>query len=43
MKPDVWKYHLRQMAAFEDPLVYLRRFLPSAEAMESAETVVANP
>lgn len=31
VKPDVWKYHLRQMAATEDPLSYLRRFLPTHE------------
>lgn len=35
IKPDVWKYHLRQMAAADDPFVYLRRFLPSAESAES--------
>jgi hypothetical protein len=28
IKPDVWKYHLRQMAAAEDPVGYLSRFLP---------------
>ena len=28
VKPDVWKYHLRQMAISEDPLNYLCRFLP---------------
>lgn len=27
-KPDVWKYHLRQMAGAEDPIEYLSRFLP---------------
>lgn len=32
IKPDVWKYHLRQMAATEDPMVYLRRFLPVGES-----------
>ncbi|MGO9436485.1 MAG: hypothetical protein ACLPH3_19795 [Terracidiphilus sp.] len=31
IKPDVWKYHLRQMAAAEDPFAYLRRFLPMQE------------
>jgi hypothetical protein len=31
IKPDVWKYHLRQMAAAEDPFTYLRRFLPNLE------------
>jgi hypothetical protein len=29
IKPDVWKYHLRQMAAVEDPIDYLCRFLPA--------------
>ena len=28
IKRDVWKYHLRQMAAAEDPIAYLVRFLP---------------
>jgi hypothetical protein len=28
IKPDVWKYHLRQMAAAADPIEYLCRFLP---------------
>ncbi len=31
IKPDVWKYHLRQMAAAEDPIDYLCRFLPASE------------
>jgi hypothetical protein len=34
IKPDVWKYHLRQMAAAEDPLAYLRRFLPAPESIQ---------
>ncbi|HEX4284768.1 MAG TPA: hypothetical protein VHZ28_06715 [Terracidiphilus sp.] len=34
VKPDVWKYHLRQMAATEDPMIYLTRFLPTHEAAE---------
>lgn len=29
IKPDVWRYHLRQMAATEDPVAYLCRFLPA--------------
>jgi hypothetical protein len=29
VKRDVWKYHIRQMAAAEDPMLYLCRFLPS--------------
>jgi hypothetical protein len=36
IKPDVWKYHLRQMAATEDAMVYLKRFLPLQEAVGRA-------
>jgi hypothetical protein len=28
IKPDVWRYHLRQMAIADDPIAYLCRFLP---------------
>jgi len=42
IKPDVWKYHLRQMAAAEDPIDYLCRFLPAQSQVmmqqESAST-----
>ena len=31
IKRDAWKYHLRQMAAAEDPLQYLCRFLPAQD------------
>lgn len=31
IKPDVWKYHLRQMAVSADPVDYLCRFLPAAD------------
>jgi hypothetical protein len=31
IKPDVWKYHLRQMAASDDPIDYLCRFLPAQD------------
>ena len=31
IKADVWKYHIRQMAASEDPIAYLGRFLPQPE------------
>jgi hypothetical protein len=31
IKPDVWKFHLRQMAASEDPIDYLCRFLPAQD------------
>lgn len=31
VKPDVWKYHLRQMASSGDPIAYLCRFLPAED------------
>jgi hypothetical protein len=31
IKPDVWKYHLRQMAASDDAIDYLCRFLPAQD------------
>ena len=31
IKADVWKYHLREMAVSEDPLRYLKRFMPVHE------------
>ncbi|MGC8549874.1 MAG: hypothetical protein ACP5M4_09260 [Acidobacteriaceae bacterium] len=33
-KPDAWIYHLREMAASEDPLRYIRRFLVTREEIE---------
>jgi hypothetical protein len=27
LKPDAWRYHLREMAASDDPLRYISRFL----------------
>ncbi len=44
IKPDVWKYHLRQMAASDDPIDYLCRFLPAidqARLRESEQVLVA--
>ena len=40
IKPDVWKYHLRQMAASDDPIDYLCRFLPAhdQQLLHAAET-----
>ena len=39
IKADVWKYHLRQMAAADDPVEYLCRFLPADDQvrLRSAE------
>jgi hypothetical protein len=31
IKPHAWKYHLREMAAAEDPVNYLCRFLPAPD------------
>jgi hypothetical protein len=31
IKPNVWKYHLCQMAAVEDPIEYICRFLPAQD------------
>lgn len=39
VKPDVWKYHLRQMAATEDPINYLKRFLPTQELASAIAAV----
>jgi hypothetical protein len=35
IKADVWKYHLRQMAMNEDPLRYLKRFMPTQGDLNS--------
>ena len=34
-KPDAWIYHLREMAASENPLRYIRRFLVTREELEA--------
>ena len=39
VKPDAWKYHLRQMAVSDDPVNYLSRFLPAAHAVAPCETI----
>jgi hypothetical protein len=35
LKPNAWKYHLRQMAACEEPLNYIRRFLVTHEELRA--------
>ena len=43
IKPDVWRYHLRQMAIADDPVAYLCRFLPAAvQARVAAGVAEAN-
>lgn len=34
MKPDVWKYHLSEMAVANDPIEYMSRFLTSQDQAE---------
>ncbi|MGA3134580.1 MAG: hypothetical protein ABSC88_01165 [Terracidiphilus sp.] len=43
IKPDVWKYHLRQMAAAENPIDYLSRFLPAQVQSRIREIPTAPP
>lgn len=31
LKPHAWRYHLREMATYEEPLRYIRRFLATHE------------
>jgi len=39
LKPDAWKYHLREMAVAEEPLRYIRRFIvPAADAENVARS-----
>jgi hypothetical protein len=38
IKPDVWKYHLRQMAIADDPVDYLCRFLPAPDQIRLRPT-----
>ena len=33
LKPHAWRYHLREMATFEEPLRYIRRFLVTQEEL----------
>jgi hypothetical protein len=35
IKADVWKYHLREMSVADDPIRYLKRFLPTHEDVSS--------
>jgi hypothetical protein len=38
VKRDVWKYHLREMAAAEDPVLYLSRFLIASDYAPAHES-----
>lgn len=43
LKPNAWKYHLREMAASEEPLRYIRRFLVTHEELRSQRGGVKHP
>jgi hypothetical protein len=38
LKPGAWEYHLREMAAAEEPLRYIRRFLVTHEELRAQRT-----
>ena len=40
-REDAWRYHLREMALAEEPLRYIRRFLPIAEELEPEPLPIA--
>jgi hypothetical protein len=39
VKPDAWRYHLKEMAVTEDPLRYIRRFLLIEEDLVAIQPV----
>jgi hypothetical protein len=41
LKADVWKYHLREMAAHDEPLRYIRRFLVIEGDVQSSKSVAS--
>jgi hypothetical protein len=41
LKADVWKYHLREMAAHDEPLRYIRRFLVIDEDAQPSKSVAS--
>jgi hypothetical protein len=41
LKADVWKYHLREMAAHDEPLRYIRRFLVIEGDVPKSKTVAS--
>ena len=38
VRPDVWRYHLREMALAEDPLRYLRKYMHIEEQLDPEPT-----
>lgn len=43
VKPDVWNYHLRQMAAAEDAIAYICRFLPAQDVEKMEQAAAPEP
>jgi hypothetical protein len=41
LKADVWRYHLREMAAHDEPLRYIRRFLVIEEDVQQSKSVAS--
>jgi hypothetical protein len=41
LKADVWKYHLREMAANDEPLRYIRRFLVLEGDVQQTKSVAS--
>jgi hypothetical protein len=41
LKADVWKYHLREMAAHDEPLRYIRRFLVTDGDVQQSKSVAS--
>ena len=41
LKADVWKYHLREMAAHDEPLRYIRRFLVIEGDVQPSKSVAS--
>jgi hypothetical protein len=41
LKADVWKYHLREMAAHDEPLRYIRRFLVIEGDVQQTKSVAS--
>ena len=41
LKADVWKYHLREMAAQDEPLRYIRRFLVIEGDLQQPKSVAS--
>ncbi len=41
LKADVWKYHLREMAAHDEPIRYIRRFLVIEGDVQQTKSVAS--